>query len=134
LTDRVIAFAQHGLTEPRGQTCQWWAAARGPLAQHDVLVRVSALDFLIWTLSFFDGVMISSKNTSWRTADAPTLIQNWQSVVYLTTGTSPVHKGLFVLLQEEDGSLDVDKMLYDARMRDLELSVLIVFEVVARDE
>ena len=78
--------------------------------------------------------MISSKNTSWRTADAPTLIQNWQSVVYLTTGTSPVHKGLFVLLQEEDGSLDVDKMLYDARMRDLELSVLIVFEVVARDE
>jgi len=29
--------------------------------------------------------------------------------------------------------LDVDKMLYYARMQDLELSVLIVFEVVARD-
>jgi len=88
LTDRVIAFAQHGLTEERCQASQWWAAARGPLAQHDVLVRVlqspSALGCLIGTLSFFDGVMISSKNTSWRTADAPTLIQSWQSVVYLT--------------------------------------------------
>jgi len=89
LTDRVIAFAQHGLTEQRGPASQWRTAARGPLVKHDVLVQVlqspSALSCLIRTLSFFDGVMISSKNTSWRTEDAPTLIQSWQSVMYRTT-------------------------------------------------
>ena len=31
-TDCVIAFAQHGLPEQRGQTSQWWAAAKGLLA------------------------------------------------------------------------------------------------------
>ena len=81
LTDCVIAFAQHGLTDQRGQGSQWWAAPTGPVAQHDVLVRVlqspSALGCLIRMLSFFDGVMMSIKNTSWRTADAPTLIQSW---------------------------------------------------------
>jgi len=41
-------------------------------------------------------------------------------------GTSPVHKGLFVLLQDEDGALDSEKNLHDARMRDLELSVILV--------
>jgi len=35
LTDRVIAFAQHGLTEQRGPASQWRAAARGPLVKHD---------------------------------------------------------------------------------------------------
>jgi len=72
-----------------GQASQGWAAARGRLAQHDVLVRVlqspSALDCLIGTLSVFDGVVICIKNSSWRTANAPTLIESCQSVVYLTT-------------------------------------------------
>ena len=40
-------------------------------------------------------------------------------------GTSPVQKGLFVLLQDEDGALDVEKILCDAKMRDLELSLVI---------
>ena len=74
-----------------GQASQWWATARAPLAQHDVLARVlqspSALDSscLIRTLSVFDGVVISIKNSSWRTADAPTLNESCQSVVYLTS-------------------------------------------------
>jgi len=37
-------------------------------------------------------------------------------------GTSPVHNGLFVLLQDEDGALDVEQILYAAKTRDLELS------------
>jgi len=39
-------------------------------------------------------------------------------------GTSPVHNGLFVLLQDEDGALDVEQILYAAKTRDLELSEL----------
>ena len=73
----------------QGQASQWWAAARAPLTQHNVLVMVlqspSALDCLIGTLSVFDGVVISIKNSSWHTADAPTLIESCQSVMYLTT-------------------------------------------------
>ena len=72
-----------------GHAPQRWAAATAPLAQHVVLARLlqspSALDCLIGTLSVFDGVVISIKNSSWHTADAPTLIESCQSVVYLTT-------------------------------------------------
>jgi len=91
---RVLDWLCHCLrstwsARAEGQASQWWAAARAPLAQHVVLARVlhspSALDCLIRTLSVFDGVVISIKNSSWRTADAPTLIESCQSVVYLTT-------------------------------------------------
>ena len=72
-----------------GRAPQWWAAATARLAQHVVLARVlqspSALDCLIRTLSVFDGVVISIKNSSWRAAHAPTLIESYQSVVCLAT-------------------------------------------------
>ena len=89
------------------QPSQGWAAARAPLAQHDVLVQVlqspSALDCLIGTLSVFDGVVISIKNSSWRSADAPTLIESCQSVVYLTTSDAYISVVVWYQLSILDG-------------------------------